>query len=102
MTHLQRVQEYLSRAKEAEEQLAKTSDAIARSAWQTIADSYRALARRQGFLDWRADQRGRKAITSAGSPFRGRHCTANVKCVIRPCHSARLLARPAITSCMAS
>jgi hypothetical protein len=51
VSHLERVQEYLSRAKEAEDQLAKTGDAIARAAWQAIADSYRALARRQGFAD---------------------------------------------------
>jgi hypothetical protein len=41
----ERIKEYALKAKEAEEQAAKTQDQSQRNSWLKIADSYRRLAR---------------------------------------------------------
>lgn len=45
MTREQRQTNYLARAKDADEQAAKTKDPVAREYWRTIAEGYRTLAR---------------------------------------------------------
>jgi hypothetical protein len=43
-----RRQEFLDKAREADEQAEKSKDQSMRAAWESIAESYRELARRQG------------------------------------------------------
>lgn len=48
MSTKQRIDEYLTKAREAEEQASKSNDETAKSAWLRIAAGYHDLAARQG------------------------------------------------------
>ena len=67
MDHL--VEEYLTKAKEAEDQALRCRDHILKESWQRIALSYREMAQRQldGQLDGRLD--GKSARTTSEQPL---------------------------------